>query len=450
MRKLIRCGKLFTGNETNVLSDQTLVIEDDKVIFAGPAAKTPEAAPHDEVIDHSRHFVMPGLIDSHVHLSYGNARTQEDIDLYASLEFRAIRGLEAAQRVLRAGYTAMADLSISGRVSLAVRDAIETGLFVGPRVSSSGRALTTRQGLDDWYPRWIGVPETSIGVLVRNVAEGIEEVRGQVKDGVNFVKLAMDGDAMNPATGMIAGFNQEETSALVTEIHRLGKKAVCHARGAEAVRYSARAGADVILHASWMDDEGLELVVKNRCALIPTLSLIVNNIDFTQPTDACYPAFPDAHKRELESAVKALGKAREARVPFMVGTDSGFAVTPYGEWHARELEHYVKYLGFSPAEALRCTTAGNTLLLKEDGNIGRLEPGCLADLVAVDGNPLQDIAILQDRSRFKAIFKSGELVKLSINENARRLGSEFSYQMWNEVYTQEKIAKLRARGRAAA
>jgi imidazolonepropionase-like amidohydrolase len=320
----------------------------------------------------------------------------------------------------------MADLSISGRVSLAVRDAIEAGLFAGPRVSSSGRALTTRQGLDDWYPRWIGVPETSIGVLVRNVAEGIEEVRGQVKDGVNFVKLAMDGDTMNAATGMIAGFNQEETSALVTEIHRLGKKAVCQARGAEAVRYSARAGADVILHASWMDDEGLELVVKNRCALIPTLSLIVNNIDFTQPTDACYPAFPDAHKRELESSVKALGKAREARVPFMVGTDSGFAVTPYGEWHARELEHYVKYLGFSQAEALRCTTAGNTLLLKEGGKVGRLEPGCLADIVAVDGNPLQDIAVLQDRSRFKAIFKSGELVKLSINENARRLGSEFS------------------------
>jgi predicted amidohydrolase YtcJ len=105
MRKLIRCGRLFTGNETNALSDQTLVIEDDKVVFAGAAAKAPEAAPHDEVIDHSRHFVMPGLIDSHVHLSYGNAKTQEDIDLYASLEFRAIRGLEAAQRVLRGLYS---------------------------------------------------------------------------------------------------------------------------------------------------------------------------------------------------------------------------------------------------------------------------------------------------------------------------------------------------------
>ena len=102
MRKLIRCGKLFTGNETNALSDQTLVIEDDKVVFAGPAAKAPEAAPHDEVI--AFRDAWP-LIDSHVHLSYGNAKTQEDIDLYASLEFRAIRGLEAAQRVLRGLYS---------------------------------------------------------------------------------------------------------------------------------------------------------------------------------------------------------------------------------------------------------------------------------------------------------------------------------------------------------
>src|SRR5580658_2955098 len=133
MRKFIRCGKLFTGNENNASSEQTVVIEDDKIGYVGATAKAPQADSHDEVLDYSREFVMPGLIDSHVHLSYGNARTQEDIDLYASMEFRAIRGLEAAQRVLRAGYTAMADLSISGRVSLAVRDAIEAGLFAGPR-----------------------------------------------------------------------------------------------------------------------------------------------------------------------------------------------------------------------------------------------------------------------------------------------------------------------------
>jgi len=134
----------------------------------------------------------------------------------------------------------------------------------------------------------------------------------------------------------------------------------------------------------------------------------------------------------------------------MVGTDSGFAVTPYGEWHARELEHFVKYLGFTPAEALRCTTTGNTRLMKEGDKIGRLESGCFADLIVIDGNPLQDIAVLQDRSRFKAIFKGGELVKLSINDNARRLSSESSYQMWNEVYTQDRVKQIRARTRAAA
>src|SRR5258708_9584680 len=94
MRKLIRCGKLFTGSETNALSEHTLVIEDDKVAFAGPTAKAPEAGPHDEVIDHSRHFVMPGLIDSHVHLSYGNAKTQEDIDLFASINFSPLPSLQ--------------------------------------------------------------------------------------------------------------------------------------------------------------------------------------------------------------------------------------------------------------------------------------------------------------------------------------------------------------------
>ena len=110
------------------------------MVFAGPAAKAPEVAPHDGGNRSLAAFrdALAGLIDSHVHLSYGNAKTEEDIDLYASVEFRAIRGLEAAQRVLRAGYTAMADLSISGRVSLAVRDAIEARLFAGPRVSSSG------------------------------------------------------------------------------------------------------------------------------------------------------------------------------------------------------------------------------------------------------------------------------------------------------------------------
>ena len=454
MKKFIKCGKLFTGNTIAAAApgDQYLVLEGNSITHVGSLRPGLEPGPADTVLDYSRFFVAPGLIDIHVHLSYGNAKTEEDIDLYASVEFRALRGMEAAQKVLLAGYTSIADPATTGLVTPAIRDAVEAGLFVGPRITSSGRQITGRQGLSDWYPRWVGVPSTSIGVLVRNAAEGIEEIRCQIKDGVDFIKIAMDGDAMNPATGLSAGFTQEETTAMVTEAHRLGRKVITHARGAEAIRYAAKAGADIIFHASWMDEEGLEAVVNNGCYLCPTLSLIVNDIDFTRPTDGCYPDFPDAHKRELESACKVLPKAKAAGVPFMVGSDAGFAVTPYGEWHARELEHLVRYLDFSPEEALRCTTKVNAEagLLRDGARTGALQVGRYADFIVVDGDPLQDISILQDKSRLKAIYLGGEKVELTLNPNVKRLRSEFSYQMWSEVYTQEKINELMPRKRRLA
>ena len=315
-------------------------------------------------------------------------------------------------------------------------------MFVGPRVTTSGRQITNRQGLSDWYPTWIGVPETSIGVLACTAEEGIAEIRRQVKQGVDFIKIAMDGDAMNPATGLIAGYNQVETTAMVAEAQRLGKKVVVHARGAEAVLYSARAGVDVILHASWMDQEGLEAVVKNGCCLCPTLSLVLNDIAFTQATDGCYPGFPDAHKRELEALQVSLPQAREAGVPFLFGTDCGFAVTPYGEWNARELEYYVEYLGFSPAQALRCATEVNGQFVRHAGEVGTLEVGQRADILVVDSNPLEDMRLLQDRSRIRCIFLDGKPVELEINDNVKQLPLETSYNMWNEVYTQARVAEI--------
>ena len=443
MARHISCGKLFTGLGDGAEAGQTLVLDGDIIRYVGPSASAPAPAPGDEIIDHSDHFVLPGLIDMHVHLSYGNAKSEEDIDLYASVEFRALRGLEAAQRVLAAGFTTIADPTTTGRVSLAIRDAIDAGLFAGPRISTSGRQITNRQGLSDWYPSWIGVPETSIGVLCRDAAEGIAEIRLEVKDGVDFIKIAIDGDSMNPSSNvLVAGYDQDEMTAMVREAHRLGKKVVVHARGAEGVLYSARAKADVIFHAAWMDDAGLEAVIENGCALCPSLSLVINDIDFTRPGDGCYPAFPEAHQRELDRARESLPKARQAGVKFMLGTDAGFAVTPYGEWHARELEHYVKYLGFSPAEAIKCATVNNGDFVRENGQVGALEAGRLADILIVDGDPLADISVLQDRARIREIIQGGETVNIETSKNARRLRSEFSYDMWSDVYTQARIEEI--------
>jgi len=448
MAKHILCGRLFTGLDDEVRTDQTLVIEHGRLSYVGPSAAAPAAAPGAEVVDHRSLFVLPGLIDVHVHLSYGNAACQEDIDLYAPREFRALRALVAAQAVLAAGYTSVADPTASGLCSIAVRDAVDAGLFPGPRITSSGPQISSRQGLADYYPTWFGFPATGVGVQARNSGEGIEEIRHQVKDGADFIKIAMDGVLTNQRTGeLVACYDQQETLAMVTEAHRLGRKVVVHARSREGVLYAARAGVDVILHAYHMDEEGLEAVLENGCTLCPTLCLMVNSVEFAQPADGRYSDSLDAARDEFESACGVLERAREAGVPFMSGTDSGFAVTPYGEWHARELELYVRYLGFSPAAALRTATSINATLLREP-NVGALEAGRRADILVFDGDPLADITQLQNRALIRAIVLDGEEVDVAVPEVDRRQVSQFSYNMWRQIYTQKRVAELRAAGAA--
>lgn len=443
-RKIITCGKLFDVETATVQPNQVLHVAAGAIVYAGPAAGAPDFAADAERIDHSAQFVMPGLIDVHVHLSYGEAKTEEDIDLFASVEFRALRGMEAAQRVLRAGYTSVCDPTTSGRVSLAIRDAVDAGLFVGPKLTCSGQNISTRQGLVDWYPTWVGVPETSIGRIVKSIDDGIEAIRVQVKDGVDFIKLAMDGDSMNPSSIKLAcAFRQEEVDKLVDEAHRLGRKVVVHARGAEGVLTAARAGADVIFHASWMDERALEAVVKSGAVICPTLSLLVNNIEFTQSTDPASAGLVAAHRSELEAAVVNLGRARAAGVRFLVGSEAGFAVTPYGEWHARELENHVKYLGFSPAEVLQQATINNAWFTRHGDRVGRLTAGAAADILALNADPLVDIGSLLDKANIAAVYLDGRAVDLTPNSQRRRHASEFSYAMWNTVYTQDRVRSLK-------
>ena len=158
MRKHIRCGTLFDGLGDEGKKDQTIVIEDGVISYVGPTAKAPKPN-GEEVVDHSQWFVMPGMSDYHVHLSYGNARCEEDIDFYAPVEFRALRGMFMAQRVLLAGYTSMNNPGGSSRVELSIRNAINANLFEGPRITTTGPYVTSRQGLTDWYPTWIGSPK---------------------------------------------------------------------------------------------------------------------------------------------------------------------------------------------------------------------------------------------------------------------------------------------------
>ena len=442
MRTFLRCGYLFDGLSNDLKSDQTVVIENGVIAYVGPTAEAPQTRAGDSVMDHSGEWVLPGLIDIHVHLSYGNAQANEDVDMYAPPEFRALRAMHAARKVLNAGYTSLADPASTNRVAASVRDAIHAGMFQGPRITCAGRQVTGRQGLGDWYPTWIGVPESSVGVLVRSLDEAIEEIRTQVKDRVDIIKFAVDGLQRNRAGELMSGFNQAELSAMVEECHRLGVKTITHARGREAVLYSARAGVDVIFHGFEMDDEGLEEIVRNGCVLSPALTFLVNTVEFTRPGDPCYKWRPNMNRGDVEVASRMLVKAREAGVPFMVGTDSGFAVTPYGEWHARELEIMVEHLGFTAAEALRATTSVNSALLREGDAVGRVAAAALADLTVVAENPLEDISSLMRSENITHVYLGGEPVDLTPMADVKPYSWEQSFRQWDDVYTRERVAEL--------
>src|ERR1043166_6473892 len=401
MNTFVRCGSLFTGREDEAQQGAALVFDGEgRIIYAGVEAGAPRRAKSDRLIDHSDEVVMPGLIDVHTHLAYGNAKSEEDIDLYSPLEFRALRGLFFAQKVVAVGYTAICSPGDAGQISLSIRDAIRARLVDGPRVIAAGPYLTTHQGLTDWYPTWIGAPETSIGKLVTNINEAIEEVRRQVKNGVDCIKLALDGIQRRPDGELIAAFTQEETDIITREAHRLGRKVISHSVGREATLYAARAGIDLIFHGFDLDDECIAAMLENSCFLSPTLTHPRNLIDFTQPHDpAAQKVRVEVTERRYRLGCANLKKAKAAGVPFLPGTDSGFAITPYGEWHARELELFVDDLGFTPAEALRATTEAAGRFMENAEQIGVLEPGRFADFIALDGAPLTDIGILQDKRR---------------------------------------------------
>jgi imidazolonepropionase-like amidohydrolase len=452
MKTFVRCGSLFTGREDEALAEAALVFDDEGgIVYAGPEAGAPRRARADTLIDHSGSFVMPGLIDVHTHLAYGNAKSEEDIDLYSPMEFRALRGMFFAQKVAASGYTAICSPGDAGQISLSIRNAINAGLFDGPRVMAAGPYLTTHQGLTDWYPTWIGVPETSIGKLVTNSNEAVEEVRRQVKNGVDCIKLALDGIQRRPDGELTAAFTQEETEIIVRESHRLGRKAIAHAVGREATLYAARAGVDLIFHGFDLDDECIAAMLESGSALCPTLTHPRNMVDFTQPHDPAYlKGRVGQTEKRYRLGVARLRKAVAAGIPFMTGTDSGFAITPYGEWHAKELELFVDDLGFSPAAALRAATETNAGFMTGGDQLGALEAGRAADFIVLDGSPLADIRVLQDKRRLRAVYLAGKELRIADRPYDPRQVTDFALSNWTDLYTQARVAELGAGRRRLA
>ena len=410
--KLVLRGQVVDGTLNAPLPDGVVVIDGAKIAWVGPAQLLPDQyrTPEWPAIGGAGKTVMPGLIDGHIHVSFGEARSEEELALYTPVEYRSIRAVWNARKILRAGVTSAFDAATTYNIAASVRDSIEAGMFPGPRLSVAGRQLTTHQGLEDSFPSSMQFPPGQAGVLVKSRDEIIEAIRLQVKDGVDVIKVSGSNDsAISDEPLNSSAFRAEEFQLIAEETHRLQRCCTVHARSRDSVTQAARAGFDWIMHASYIDDEGIDLCLKNKISITPTLTLLINIVNSHQGSAGASAV--DIFKAEIDAATENLSRAYRAGVPLICGSETGWSLVPYGQWHAKEMEIFVTLLGLSPLQAIHAATlAASRCLPKWTGSIGRLSEGYIADVLLVDGDPLADIRILQDPSRFDLVLKSGQPV----------------------------------------
>ena len=423
-------ARVLPCEDETVLADATVVVRDDLIEWVGARGALPAAYrdPAIPVTDAGEATIMPGLVDGHMHISFGEPRTEEELFIYTPAPYRAIRAAIDAEKVLLAGVTAACDPGGPNGVAPAVRDAIDGDLVQGPRLSAAGRQITTQLGIGDTLPRWVDVHESSFGALVQSDEEIRQEIRNQVKDTVDLIKIAGSG----PGTTEFAAFSRDELALAVNEAHRLCRPVTMHARSRQSVADAAAVGVDWIMHASYMDPETLEVVLEKQIPLLPAMTLLVNSLEAPDHR----PFVADAMKRELDAAVSILSKAHAAGATLIAGSETGFAMTPYGEWHTREMELFVSHLGMTDMEALLCMTRNAALAAPRDREmVGTLRPGKFADLLVVDGNPDTDVRILGDRARLVTIVKGGEEVTPSGRANRVRQRFEQARRYTSHLHT---------------
>lgn len=398
----IRAGHLFDSRQGTMLADQVIVVRGDRIAEAGPSASVqiPSGA---QVIDLSRATVLPGLIDAHTHIfltGESHGRYEEQL-LKESWQYRTIEAVLNAKRDLMAGFTSMRDCETEGAMysDVDVKTAIQRGLIPGPRLEVATRALSTTGG----YPLEGYSPEVDVpsGVqIVDGADQAAKAVREQIKYGADFIKVygthhfrfTPDGHLVSIAT-----FNLAELQAIVNEAHAEGVKVACHAYGGAGLHNCIDAGVDSIEHGLDLDDEAIADMKSRGTWLVPTLYVY----EFEPEEDLAATNGKTSRARIHEMSFK---KALGAHLKIAFGTDVG--PFPHGT-QAKEFEYMVRF-GMTPAEAIQCATVRAAELMGWDDRVGSIEGGKFADVVAVEGDPLRDVAELE---RVKFVMKGGEVYR---------------------------------------
>ena len=399
----VKAGKLLDVRTGNYTTDQMIWIEGDRIKAVGKSAEIQRQIPSGaKIIDLSSETVLPGLIDCHVHLTMspyllGPAR------LHVSYPRSALLGARNARVTLEAGFTTVRNVAAAGYSDIALRDAINAGDVPGPRMLVSGPALSITGGhADENYlaPQF----EWSNDGVADGVDAVIKKVRENIKYGADVIKFMATGGVLsegdNPA---LAQYSPEEMKAIVETAHGLGRKVAAHAHGALGIKYAVLAGVDSIEHGSYINDEDIQLMKERGTYLVPTvyledwLSENREKLGFT-------PSMMEKSKTVLPIAQENLSHALKSGLKIALGTDA--AVYPHG-LNAHEFGKMVE-MGLTPLQSIQAGTVSAADLLGWSDRVGSIEPGKFADLVAVDGEPLADVHVLEN---VRFVMKGGEVIK---------------------------------------
>jgi len=415
---VIHNGMLVDGTGQPAVPQGAVVIRDGQITYAGPAQGMPEVPPTAETIDACGGTILPGLVEAHFHPTYFDVAALEDLDIKYPVEYVTLLAAANAKLALECGYTSARSGGSLFNIDVWLKKAIENEVTVGPRLAASGREICGVGGLMDWNPDFRKIGMEGLVLLVNGPDEARSAVRKLVKDGVEWVKTYPTGDAAAPDTNdhHTLCMTFEEMHAVVATAHNHGLKVTGHCRANQGIKNALRAGYDAIEHGTFMDDEALELLLERNTPVVPALYFEMASIE-RGPAFGMPQSVIDGHKETLEGGAESARKILKAGGRLGMGGDYGFAWNPHGDY-AKELEFFVKYVGFTPLETIRCATKTGAEILGREHELGTLEVGKLGDVLVVDGDVLQDIAILQDRTKILAVLQGG-LIKAGSMRSSR-------------------------------
>jgi imidazolonepropionase-like amidohydrolase len=409
---LLENAQIIDGNGRQPFQAAVL-IEGDQIVAVGEDAALRVAhLQHARRIDLAGKTVMPGLIDAHCHLSFDDAASNPEIFYQRRNALSALVAAYNAKKLLRAGVTGILDPDSVFENMVDVRDAAEAGLIEAPRISCGCYALITAVG--GTAGRLIN--DTGVTGYYKSVQgkdEIVAEVRRQVKVGADWIKVHVSGVVPRYAhLGEQCSWTQEELDLICELAHDLGVPVMGHCRGSLSTYRAAKAGVDLIFHGTGMDERALALVIDRKIPVCPAFTFQANMVDYGHRlgTD---PALITLFEREIMDSVDTMRRLVAAGVPLLTGSEAGFSMVPYGHWHYREMEVFMRYFGMSSLEAIHCATGAGAFALKMAGRTGVVAAGMKADLLVVDGDPSQNVAILGEPGRISQVYLGGQSVDLS-------------------------------------